>query len=249
MARRKRKEAEPEWVPPEFDDVGYMRQEIEGAKVALVTIAWAFVGAVIAVAAYDYVHPVVGFFAGLMTFGALYFVLPIIGLPIAGFKRRDWASHGITYFFSWLAFWILLLNPPFADHTAPTLSTLMVAAYTPSTPGALPGNNTVVCVPGTLGSTVPVSPGSNTTLLVLVRATDNVAVARVTANVTTTGGPTPYQVYSVGGQPDACIKSSTYLPNTYAVVVAVAALPIYLVFTAWDTTGLSTTQGVSIATK
>lgn len=249
MARRKRKESEPEWVPPEFDDVGYMRQEIEGAKVALVTIAWAFVGAVIAVVAYDYVHPVVGFFLGLMTFGALYFVLPIIGLPIAGFKRRDWASHGITYFFSWLAFWILLLNPPFADHTAPTLSALMVGPYTPSTPGALPAAGTVTCVAGTLGSTVDVNPGTNSTLLILFRATDNVAVARVAASLTTTGAPTNLTVIPVGGQPNACQgSSSTYLPGTYAVLAGVTT-NIYLVFSAWDTSGLSTTQGVSIAAK
>jgi len=35
MARRKRKEDEPDWVPPEFDEVGYMRQEIQGAHAAI----------------------------------------------------------------------------------------------------------------------------------------------------------------------------------------------------------------------
>src|SRR2546426_8623445 len=45
MARRKRKEDEPDWVAPDFDEVGYMRRELEGARAAVATIGWAVIGA------------------------------------------------------------------------------------------------------------------------------------------------------------------------------------------------------------
>src|SRR2546427_6643586 len=64
MARRKRKEDEPDWVPPEFDEVGYMRQEIQGAHAAIATIGWAVIGAVVALLLYA-VLPVLAFFAGI----------------------------------------------------------------------------------------------------------------------------------------------------------------------------------------
>lgn len=248
MARRKRKEDEPEWTPPEFDDVGYMRKEIEGAKVAIVTIVWAFLGAVIAVLLYDYVHPVVGFFLGLMTFGALYFVLPILGLPVAEFKRRDWLSHGMIYFFSWIAFWIILLNPPFADHTPPTISSIQVSAFTPMGNATLPPANSTACVGAAPGSSVSVSTGTNSSLLVTFRATDNVAVSHVNVTVSIGSSLTNATVLSVAGDPNACKgQPGTYPPNTYAVVVTIVSTNrIDLQMTAWDTAGLSTTGHLTV---
>ena len=128
MARRKRKEDEPDWVPPEFDEVGYMRQEIQGAHAAIATIGWAVIGAVVALLLYA-VLPALAFFAGIAVGFGMYFVFPLIGINTDGFKRRDWVGHGITYFFSWLAFWILLLNPPFSDHTDPTVQSISVSPY------------------------------------------------------------------------------------------------------------------------
>src|SRR3989475_13095960 len=125
MARRKRKEDEPDWVPPEFDEVGYMRQEIQGAHAAIATIGWAVVGAVVALLLYA-VLPVLAFFAGIAVGFGTYFVFPPIGLKTAGVKRRDWVGHAVTHLFIWLGIWMLLLNPPFSVHTDPTVQSLSV---------------------------------------------------------------------------------------------------------------------------
>src|SRR5207244_2160850 len=53
----------------------------------------------------------------------------LFGFKTESFKRRDWIGHGITYFFSWLAFWIILLNPPFSDHVPPTIQSISVSPY------------------------------------------------------------------------------------------------------------------------
>src|SRR5713226_5799585 len=162
MARRKRKEEEPDWVPPDFDEVGYMRKEIEGAHAA------------VAFALYS-VLPVLAFFAGIAVGFGMYFVFPLIGIKTESFKRRDWIGHGIPYFFSWLAFWIILLNPPFSDHTDPTIQAISISPYHAGY------NETLLCLPPTTGS-VSLGPNNNS-LYILFRASDNVGLRSVQVEV------------------------------------------------------------------
>src|SRR5712691_591180 len=165
MARRKRKDDVPDWSPPEFDEVGYMRQEIESARAAVATIAWAAVGALVAFLLTS-VHPALAFFAGIAVGAGMYFIFPLIGIRTEKFKRRDWTSHGITYFFSWLAFWIILLNPPFGDFVDPTIQAISVSPFTPGYNGTLP------CL-APVDGTVSLPMGTNTSIYVLFRASDN----------------------------------------------------------------------------
>src|SRR3981189_3738290 len=104
MARRKRKDDVPDWTAPEFAEVGCMRTEIGAARAAVATIAWAVIGALVSFLLYS-VHPALAFFAGILVGFGLYFFLPIIGMGTAALKRGDWFGAGVTYFFSWLAFW------------------------------------------------------------------------------------------------------------------------------------------------
>src|SRR3989442_4183546 len=123
MARRKRKEDEPDWVAPDFDEVGYMRRELEGARAAVATIGWAVIGSLVAFALYS-VLPVLAFFAGIAVGAGMYLVFPLIGIRTEQFKRRDWIGDGSTYFFSSLAFWIILLNTRFSAHLSPQCPTI-----------------------------------------------------------------------------------------------------------------------------
>src|SRR5712691_519409 len=185
MARRKRKDDVPDWTAPEFDEVGYMRTEIRAARAAVATIAWAVVGAVVSFLLYS-IHPALAFFAGILVGFGLYFFLPLIGISIAAFKRRDWTSHGITYFFSWLAFWILLLNPPFGDFTNPSIQAVSVSPFQPGYAGDLS------CLPLVAGAvTIPLNPPAppNTSAYVLFRASDNVGLASVQVQVVPSGPP------------------------------------------------------------
>src|SRR5436309_5351745 len=155
MARRKRKDEPTDWVAPDFDEVGYMRTEIQAAKTAVLTIAWAAVGAIVSFLLYS-VNAALAFFAGIGVAFGLYYVLPYLGIAVKGFKRRDWTGHGITYFFSWLAFWILLLNPPFGDFTTPTIQAISVSPVHTGYTGylsCLPLVGGAVTVPLTIGTT------------------------------------------------------------------------------------------------
>ena len=249
MARRKRKEEEAIWEPPEFDEVGYMRKEIENAKIALVVIAWAAVGALLAYLFYALNQPVVGFLIGIFAFGVLYFLLPMIGLPIHGFKRRDWLSHASVYFFSWLAFSILLLNAPFGDHTSPVVGSFEVGSFNASGTQTVPANGTLWCIPATPGQpvTVPATAQSNKSIYVIFRATDNVAVRSV--NATLDGNPVSFT--PLAGVSSLCKGTSGPMPpDTYGFAIPIAAGPSYIVSVkAVDTSGLTATSSITIVTS
>ncbi len=249
MARRKRKEDVPVWEPPEFDEVGYMRKEIENAKISVVVIAWAVVGAILVYLFYELELAIVGFLLGLLVFGALYFLLPMLGLPIHGFKRRDWASHAMVYFFSWLAFSILLLNAPFSDHTAPVISSFEVGSFSPAANATLPAANSTVCRPVDLGGTAQPVRGGNTSLYIQFRVTDNVRVASIQVVVTTTSQENATYV-DVSSLPSACTANppTTNLPSTYAVTQA-NANNYHVAVTAVDSSGLRTTVTIDILPK
>ncbi len=248
MARRKRKEDELDWIPPEFDEVGFMRKEIENARIALAVVGWAAVGAIVALLLYNYVNPVVGFLVGVAIFGSLYFLLPALGLPIHGFKRKDWFSQAMIYFFCFLAFFILLLNPPFADHTVPTIQFFSAASY-PSTGLTDPATHSIFCVPASAGTTF-VRVGQNDTLYVLIRATDNVAVKTLIVQAASQGAGTQNLTPTdVSGRASACSNSpngTVYAPGTYAVSMLSTGLDVTISVSATDQVGLSASQSFVI---
>ncbi len=246
VARRKRKEDEFQWVPPEFDEVGFMRQEIAGTKAAVVTIAWAAAGAIVSFLLYN-IAWVLAFFVGLFFFAGLLYVMPILGVRTTNFKRKDWTGHAVTYFFSWLAFWILLLNVPVSDITAPTINGISAGSYYSAVGvyNATTGAGSVTCY-SPQGSTIPVrSPPPNDTLYVIFRATDNVGVAslRVTVN---TASVTPELV---AGDKNVCRGAPIpiFPQGTYVVRIPVTVTFAFSIeVTASDAAGHSVAVGFNV---
>jgi len=232
MARRKRKDDTPDWVAPDFDEVGYMRREIEGARAAVATIAWAVIGALVGFALYS-VLPVLAFFGGIAVGFGMYFIFPLLGFKTESFKRRDWIGHGVTYFFSWLAFWIILLNPPFSDHTPPTIQGISLSPYHSGYVGDLS------CLSASVGS---VTMGAvNNSLYILFRASDNVGLRNVEVQAAPQGS-TPFVVAPtlVAGQNNQCAghRQETYAGGTYNATLPYATR-YDITIVATDTSGLS----------
>lgn len=122
MAKKRRKhEEEEEFTLPEFDEKEYLRKELVGAKVMLLTVILAVAAAVISYLLTIAGIVVVAFFAGLALIFLLKYVVQGVGIDTTGYERKDWFGHGTTFFFAWLAIWVLLLNVPFADVTPPSL--------------------------------------------------------------------------------------------------------------------------------
>lgn len=240
MARRKRKDDEPDWVPPEFDEAGYMRTEIESARVAVITIGWALLGALISFLLYS-VHPALAFVGGIGVAFGLYFFLPMLGISILRFKRRDWIGHGVTYFFSWLALWILFLNPPFGDFTDPTVHGLSASPFRTGYTGPLLCDG-----PDGGPASVQLMPPNNT-ILVLFRATDNVGLRNLTVSVS----PDPISASLTPGPPPPgthCQGAPQSYPGGTYNVTFVPAVPAHTVtIVATDPSGRQASASFRIA--
>jgi hypothetical protein len=243
MARRKRKDDEPEWVAPEFDEVAYMRTEIEAARTAVITIGWALLGALISFLLYS-VNAVLAFFGGIGVGFGLYFMLPLIGISVTPFKRKDWIGHGITYFFSWLAFWILFLNPPFGDVTLPTIQAISAASYSGSDIQPL------TCV-GAASGHIDIAMEGNTSIFVLFRATDNVRLSRLQVTVSPSGTGTPFSPTptDISGDENDCRGfTGTYPGGTFNVTFDRSASSFAVMIVAEDASGLPVSAAVQIQT-
>ena len=125
MAKKRKKESaeeeEYEFKCPEFDERDYMKKEMRDAKVAIITIVFAIVVALMA-----YGLTAVGQTGLGLLFGALSLVLlPTIyrGLDIdtLSFEKKNWLGNGIMFLFTWIGIWILLCNPPFSDFADPDI--------------------------------------------------------------------------------------------------------------------------------
>ena len=127
--KRKKDEEDEEFEFPEFDEAKYLRHEIELAKATFVTIVLAIPVAVLLYSLTLAGVTIVAFFLGLgITFALprIFGLLPWPKIDLAGFERKDWFGQGGTFLFSWLAFWILLINVPFADITPPSIEGVSV---------------------------------------------------------------------------------------------------------------------------
>src|SRR5436189_4878918 len=149
-----------------------MKKEMRAAKATILVVLWTIPAALISWGLTLAGVAVVAGFAGLGMMFLLKWIFPLLNVDISGYKRKDWLGHGVTFFFSWLAFWILLLNPPFADLTNPVI--LGVSS---------PNFGSTACW-GSLNITTPRSITLNVT------ASDNVAVSAVTVTIAITGATT-----------------------------------------------------------
>ncbi|MFQ5919639.1 MAG: hypothetical protein ACE5I4_06290 [Thermoplasmata archaeon] len=174
MARKKRKKKESfEFKAPEFDEVAFMKREIEGAKAAMITLGYAF-----GVALASWALTLAGLtpVAGLLGFVALYglrYVYPLAGVDLSKFDWKLWAGNGAIHLFAWFAFWVLLLNPPFLDISPPLIHNAAI-------PGGIPVN--VFNQESTR-----LTLGGATSFQVLANVTDNQQLVAVQMQVTVGG--------------------------------------------------------------
>ena len=195
MAKKKRKE-EPEVEVPDFDEVKFMRGEMRALRVTVLVVLWAIPAALVSwvLTVPPLSVSVVAFFAGIGMLFLLKWVLPILKVDISEWKRKDWMGQGSTFFFTWLAVWILLLNAPFADLTPPLIVGVNVGG-----------------VPVACGGTV--SPNGYRAIL-NVSVGDNVGVTSVTWQPSGSGAN---NMNHVGG---ILWNTSSPVPSTGITIVA-----------------------------
>jgi hypothetical protein len=121
-----RKDDGYEFTPPDFDEDAFIHKELVSFKTTSILFVWGIVAALLSWAAYVAVGGTdMGWFIGLAicaAFGySLRFLFPRLGADIAHFKRKEWTGTGFLFFFTWLSFFVLAINPPITDIAPPQL--------------------------------------------------------------------------------------------------------------------------------
>ena len=125
MARKRKVREEPPFKIPEFDREEFERKEIRDAKLTLTTFFYAFVIAMFtyAVGLYDVRLAVL---IGFLAIYSLKYLFPLAGFNTGEMEKKTWAGMGALFLFTWLAIWILLVNPPATDFSRPEIEKIEV---------------------------------------------------------------------------------------------------------------------------
>ena len=127
MAKKRKKDKKPEedyeFTPPEFDEREFLEKELRDTRAAIMTVGLAVLFGVVAgvVTAMAPALTAIAFIIGIAGIFSLKFLYELMGVDISGFTKKNWAGTVVTYFFTFLAIWVLLINTPFADLTDPSI--------------------------------------------------------------------------------------------------------------------------------
>lgn len=134
MAKKKRKkEAEAEkyeFVPPDFDEKQFLRDEMKATKRTILNVAYAALFGALAAGVTTLTESAsLGLFMMIVGIASLKYVYPILGIDISKFTKRNWLESGAFFFLTFMAIWILMFNPPFSDHADPTIENISVSLH------------------------------------------------------------------------------------------------------------------------
>jgi hypothetical protein len=130
--RKKQKKAEEEekyeFVPPEFDEKQFLKDEMSATKQILIIVAYgALLGGLAALATIITSNWITGLAVLFAGFGTMKTLFTAMKIDLSKFTKKTWLGHGAWFFFTFLAFWILLVNPPFTDFAAPEVKNVKLA--------------------------------------------------------------------------------------------------------------------------
>lgn len=127
------KDSDYEFIPPDFDEDAFIHREMVSFRTTTILFLWGIVAALASWAVFAAMDGrQTGWFAGLAisaAFGfALKWIFPLLKADIKHFGRREWLGTGALFFFTWLGFVLILINPPVSDFASPRVD-LFAAPY------------------------------------------------------------------------------------------------------------------------
>lgn len=130
MAKKKKVEPTYDFVPPPFDEKEYIKKDLVDSKVVIIATVFGIIIGALAAAATIYISAILGFLIiVLMAYGMFKLLFKALDIDMSGYQRKDYIYKGGTYLVTALALWVLLLNPPFAYTTPPTINSQDVQVY------------------------------------------------------------------------------------------------------------------------
>jgi hypothetical protein len=113
-----------EFIPPDFDEDTFIHRELVSFRTTLILFLWAIVAAAVSWGAFAALGGAkTGWLLGLgiaaVFFLGLKRLFGLLRVDIKHFGKREWLGTAALYFFTWLSFFIIAINPPLSDFAAP----------------------------------------------------------------------------------------------------------------------------------
>ncbi len=113
-----------EFIPADFDEDAFIHKEMIGFKTTVTMFLMGILAAVVSWGLFIAVGGAkVGWLLGMAVFGVFFLALkPLykqLRIDISHYQRREWLGTGFLLFFTWLAFWLIFINPPLSDFAEP----------------------------------------------------------------------------------------------------------------------------------
>jgi hypothetical protein len=132
MAKKRKKEKveeeEYEFRPPEFKEEEFLKKELKDIRTGIITVIFAISVGVVAgiITRLNGDLVIVAFFVGIAGVAVLKQFYAIVGVDTSEFKKKNWLGNSASFFFTFLAIWVLLMNVPFTDRASPDIQNVVV---------------------------------------------------------------------------------------------------------------------------
>lgn len=123
------KDEDYEFIPADFDEDAFIHKEMVSFRTTTILFLWGIVAALVSWGLFAAVDGrQVGWLIGLAVCAAFGFSLkllfPRLKADVKHFGRREWLGTAFLFFFTWLAFFIIAVNPPVSDFAAPRVDVM-----------------------------------------------------------------------------------------------------------------------------
>jgi hypothetical protein len=135
MAKKRKKtrpeEEKYEFVPPEFDEKQFLRDELSATKRIFLVVGYgAIFGILAGLVTVIMSSAYLGLLLLLVGLGTIKHFLIGVRIDVSKLTRRNWFESGGWFFLTFLAIWVMVVNPPFMDIAPPDITHVQIAVCT-----------------------------------------------------------------------------------------------------------------------
>ncbi|MEW5760642.1 MAG: hypothetical protein AB1779_07735, partial [Candidatus Thermoplasmatota archaeon] len=117
-----KKKEEDDFKFPEFDEKEFIRGEKRDIYIVFLTVLYALIIACASTGIFiitkDFVVP---FFFGIVAITGLRYFFDVFRIEYGKMEKMKILGTGATYFITWIAIWVILINPPITDISPPVI--------------------------------------------------------------------------------------------------------------------------------
>ena len=132
VKKSREKDDSYEFTMPDFDEKEFIQGEKRKARTYFISFAFGIFMGIVCHFAWRGISPsyrwALTFLLAIASIGFLAKLLSLAKVDITQFGKKEWFGSIAFYFFTWLAIFIISINPPFYDASGPEINSVSVPA-------------------------------------------------------------------------------------------------------------------------